>query len=77
MTTWLPPVITAAAITATYILCIRPHQRGRGRTARSSSEVGLDRQLAALREELRVLRAQDALDAGQVPTRAPNPPTGY
>ena len=34
----------------------------------------LERQLAELREELRVLRAQDALDSGRVPSSKLRPP---
>jgi hypothetical protein len=77
MTTWQPSLTAAGAIAATWFFCIRPHLRGRGcaLTARSSWEVVLDRQLAELSEQPRVLRGDDALDAGQVGSRNPCPPT--
>lgn len=75
MPTWLPPLVAAGAIAATYFLCIRPHLRGRGCGMASGSAVDteLDRQLAELREEVRVLHAQDLLDTRQTP-RPPGPP---
>jgi hypothetical protein len=85
MTSWLPPLIAAAAIAATYLFCIRPHLRGRscgmntatnaGSTEAGSADAEVARQVAELREELRVLRAQDALETGRVPGGKPNPPT--
>lgn len=78
MPTWLAALIAIAAITVTYFSCVRPHLRGRGHcgtTSTSASDTELDRQIAELREELRVLRAQDALDSGRVPTSRPTPPT--
>lgn len=79
MSTWLAALIAVAAITVTYFFCIRPHLRGRGHCATtgiSAQDTGLDRQVAELREELRVLRAQDALDSGRVPGSKPTPPAG-
>jgi hypothetical protein len=40
----------------------------------ATHDANLDRQVAALREELRVLRAQDSLDSGQAPRTKPVPP---
>jgi hypothetical protein len=40
----------------------------------AGNDVELDRQLAELREEVRMLRAQDMLDTGQVPHK-PAPPS--
>lgn len=76
MSTWIAALIAAGAITATYFACVRPHLRGRGcaTTGDSAQDTELDRQIADLREELRVLRAQEALDSGQVPSSKP-PPT--
>ncbi|HJT03412.1 MAG TPA: hypothetical protein VJ757_07270 [Pseudonocardiaceae bacterium] len=77
MSTWLAAFIAVAAITTTYLFCIRPHLRGRGHCATTGSparNTGLDRQIAELREELRVLRAQDVLDSGQIPRSKPTPP---
>lgn len=72
MATWLAALIAVAAITATYLFCVRPMQRGRGHcvmTGNPAQGAELDRQVAELREELRALRAQDALDSGRVASR--------
>ncbi len=78
ITTGIAALIALAAITATYIFCIRPMVRGRGACAamsgRSGQDAEVDRQLAELREELRVLRSQDTLDTGRVPMTTPQPP---
>jgi len=76
MSTWVAGLIALAAIAVTYFSCVRPHLRGRGcAMTRGSTHNGeLDRQVAALREELRVLRAQDSLDSGQAPRAKPAPP---
>jgi transposase-like protein len=85
MATWLAALIAVAAITTTYFFCVRPMLRGRGRgrgrghratTENSAQDTELDRQVAELREELRALRAQDALDSGRVPSSKPTPPAG-
>lgn len=77
MTTWLPPLVAAGAIAATYFFCMRPRLRGRGcgMAAGSTADTELDRQIAELREELRVLRAQDTLDTGRATSSKPQPPT--
>lgn len=67
MSVWLAGVVALAAITVTYVFCIRPHLRMSG----AEQDTELDRQVAELREELRVLRAQDALDSGRVPSSRP------
>lgn len=79
MAIWLAALIAVAAVAATYLFCVRPMLRGRGHCATTGSPVQdteLDRQVAELREELRALRAQDALDSGRVPSRKPAPPAG-
>ena len=53
MSTWVAALVAAAAITLTYVFCVRPMMRGRTADARSK-----DPEIAQLREELRVLRAQ-------------------
>ena len=58
----LAALIALVAITTTYFTCVRPMRRGH-RAAGSSGEAELDRQIASLREELRVLRAQDTPDS--------------
>ena len=76
MPTWFAAVIALAAITATYLFCVRPMLRGRCTTTTTGTaldERETDRQLGELREEVRILRAQDALDAGQPPSGAPGP----
>jgi hypothetical protein len=79
MPVWIAGLIALGAITATYFSCVRPHLRNRGDCGMTGSpaqgDAELDRQVAELREELRVLRAQDALDSGRVPTSKPAPPT--
>jgi hypothetical protein len=59
MPTWLAGLIAVAAITVTYISCVRPHLRGRGSTGSggSAQDADVHRQVAALREELRALRS--------------------
>jgi hypothetical protein len=78
MSVWVAGLIAVAAITATYFSCVRPHLRGRagcGMAATGGQQgTELDRQVAELREELRVLRAQDALDSGRVTSSKPTPP---
>lgn len=79
MSVWIAGLIALGAVTATYFSCVRPHLRdrgGRGMTGggtRRNAE--LDRQVAALREEVRVLRALDALDSGRLSSGRPAPPT--
>lgn len=62
MSTSLAALIALAAITMTYFTCVRPMRRGH-RAAGSSGEAELDRQIASLREKLRVLRTQDTPDS--------------
>lgn len=62
MSVWIAGFFAVAAVVATYFSCVRPHLRDRGG---APNDAGLDRQVAELREELRVLRAQDALDSGR------------
>jgi len=80
--TWLGAAVAVAAIAATYFFCVRPGMRGRCAASGSGATTGngaagndveLDRQLAELREEVRMLRAQDMLDTGEVPHK-PAPP---
>lgn len=76
MSTWIAAFVAVAAIAATYFLCVRPALRGRCAMS-GTSEAGsaTDRQIAELREELRMLRAQDALDDGRVARSPSTPPT--
>jgi hypothetical protein len=55
MSTWVAALVAAAAITLTYVFCVRPMMHARGRAAASQAE---DPEIAPLREELRVLRVQ-------------------
>lgn len=75
MSTWIAAFVAVAAIAATYFFCVRPAKTGHcGGTGRAAQGEETDRELAQLREELRVLRAQDALDSGRVPhTRKTDP----
>lgn len=74
MSTWIAAFVAVAAIAATYVLCVRPAMRGRCATnPNAGREADTDRQIAELREELRMLRAQDSLDTGRVPRSGPAP----
>lgn len=76
MSTWFSAFVAVAAIIAVYFFCIRPMRRGNCAMAPGAqSDPELEREIADLREELRVLRAEDSLDPGPVPTRQPQPPT--
>jgi hypothetical protein len=52
---WIAGLIALAAIVATYFSCVRPHLRNRGGCG-MTGDAELDRQVAELREELRLLR---------------------
>jgi hypothetical protein len=67
MSTGIAALIALAAVTVTYFSCVRPMLRGREHCAAGGSgpDAELDRQIAELREELRVLRAQDSMDRGR------------
>lgn len=71
MPTWLAVLVAIAVITAVYFLCIRPMRRGGPAMGPRRPDPELQRQLADLREELRVLRAEDALAAGPPSPGAP------
>lgn len=65
MPTWLAALVALAAIALTYFFCVRPMRRdgrcGMGDACRSDADRA--REIAELREELRILRAEDALDS--------------
>jgi hypothetical protein len=64
---WLASVVAVVAIAMTYLICVRPHLRGRRTGVESQSEnQAVDRQLADLRDDLRALRDHNALDGGRV-----------
>ncbi len=74
MPTWVAALIAVAAITAVYFFCIRPMRSGNcAMSGGSAEDAELARQIADLREELRVLRAEDSLASGRVPTDPPKP----
>lgn len=78
MSVWLAALIAGGALVATYLFCVRPMLGGRGHCVMpgdAGRDAELDRQVAELREEVRVLRAQDSLDRGRVPGTRPTPPT--
>lgn len=77
MSIWLAALLALAAITLTYFTCVRPHlgQRGDETALGQQPDPALDRQVADLREELRVLRAQDYVDSGKAPRSTPPPAT--
>lgn len=76
MPIWFSAFVAVAAITAVYFFCIRPMLRGNcAMTSTSKHDPELDRQIADLREDLRVLRAEDSLESGHVAVHRPTPPT--
>ena len=56
-------LIAVASLAATYFFCLRPMRQGRCGMGESAGDRDgdLKRQIAELQEEIRVLRAQDAL----------------
>ena len=55
-------LVAAAALAATWFFCLRPMRRGRcAMTGRAAGDPELSRQIAELQEEIRMLRAQDAI----------------
>lgn len=77
MSTWLAAGVALAAIAATYFCCVRPAMRGQCAASRAdtgSASAELDRQLGELREEVRVLHAQDLLDANSNTDQTPPGP---
>ncbi|MEC3974424.1 hypothetical protein [Amycolatopsis sp. H20-H5] len=62
MPTWFVAAVAIAAVTVTYFSCVRPMLRERGHCDAPGRGGDLDRRIAELREEVRVLRAQDSLD---------------
>jgi len=79
MSTWVAALIATAAVTVTYFSCLRPMLRGRGHCAMTDKDAAhrteLDRHVAELREELRVLRAENSLNGGRVSDGTSAPPT--
>lgn len=66
MATWAVALVAVAAVALTYLMCVRPMLRGRKHCGMTSaSSAALDRQIAELREDLRVLRAGNVLDGDQ------------
>jgi hypothetical protein len=65
MPTWVVGLVAIAAVTVTYFSCVRPMLRGRGHCGAPGGTGDLDHEIAQLREEVRVLRAQDSLDGGR------------
>lgn len=51
--------------TAVYVFCLRPMRRGRCGVTASRQDAELDRQIAELRDELRILRAPATLNRDQ------------
>lgn len=74
MSTWTAALVAVAAIGLTYLLCVRPMMRGRGHcgmpagASHDSEGAGVTkREIAELREDLRILRAQDQVRRQQAP----------
>ena len=73
MPIWVAALVAVAAITAVYFFCIRPRRRGGCAIGGTQQDPELARQIADLREELRVLRAEDALASGRTRSDPPRP----
>ncbi len=71
MPTWLAGLVALAAVVTVYFTCLRPMRRGHCALPAGGQDTELQREIAELREELRILRAQDALDTGRVPSSDP------
>lgn len=75
MSTLVAALVAVGVVTAVYFFCLRPMRRGHCGMMAAQQDAELDRQIAELREEVRVLRAQDSLDAGKAPTSRLHPPS--
>lgn len=70
MSTTLAALTTVAAIALTYLLCVRPVRHGHrgcamtGRNARQHDSPTAQAQIAALRDELRLLQARETPPPG-------------
>lgn len=75
MSALLAALLAGAGGAVTYVFCIRPmrHSHGHAVTGESGRDPDLNRQIADLREEIRVLRAQDCLDDARRGTRSQPP----
>jgi hypothetical protein len=69
MSTWVGALVAAAAIGLTYVFCVRPMMRVHSGCTMHQSAPGplgdrsvREREIAQVRDELRVLRAQGVLD---------------
>ncbi len=75
---WLPASVAAAAVTLTYVFCVRPMRRGHcgmGSSARQRRD--LDRELAQVRAELDRAWAEQVSDkrASEAAAQEPSRPT--
>ncbi len=75
---WLPASVAAAAVTLTYVFCVRPMRRGHcgmGSSARQRRD--LDRELAQVRAELDRASAEQVSDkrASEAAAQEPSRPT--
>lgn len=75
MPTWLAALVALVAVTAVYFFCLRPVRRGGCAMGAHRPDPELQRQIAELREELRVLRAEDALASGPASSGPPRSST--
>jgi len=56
MSTLVAVLVAIGTGTAVYVFCLRPMRRGRCGVTASRQDAELDRQIAELRDELRILR---------------------
>lgn len=76
MPTWLAALVAVGAIAATYFFCMRSMLRGKsGPGGCCQSDAEDDREIGELREELRILRAQDTMEASSTTDPSKGPPT--
>lgn len=71
MSVWIAGLVALGAIAATYFSCVRPQLRNRGGCGvaggRARNDADLDRQIAELREELRVESGREPRGADPAP----------
>lgn len=67
MPTWMAALVLAVAIGATYVFCIRPMRRGEcgAGAAGVAHDAEHAREIAELRDEIRILRAENDLERDQ------------
>ncbi|WP_139320725.1 hypothetical protein [Saccharomonospora sp. CUA-673] len=74
MSTLVAALVAVGVVVPVYFFCLRPMTRGHCGMMGSRQDVELDREIAGLSEELRILRAQGSQDRAEKPTNRSTPP---